>query len=801
MHVVILEQDPQHTLELSRVLQQSATFTYQRTNLEQLLGNSPLELPESQVVLFCEAEQESEEFWKHLSAVRQQFPQWPIITYTRSWSPRRAFEHISRGAQESLSLSQFSLEQVRYVFSSAWIRHRREFSFRQRLRNHNELELSYRALFENTSDVIFISTPNGQLLDINQAGVELFGYPSKEELLSLNTEELYLDTAQRQRIQSQVEKEGSIQNVELSLKRRDGQVLFVSESANAVRNKQGEVIGYRGILRDITESKRRQQALRRSEERYAAALAGAQDGVWDWNLQTKRFFFSKRWQEIVHWSCDNNPDTINDWFSIVHPEDRELLQKALQAHLRGENESLEVEHRIEVEEKEPRWITVRGKLFRDPQGRPERMAGAIRDITEQKRREQRLRFTASHDILTALPNRALFAERLEQALEAFQKDASQQFAVLFLDLDGFKNVNDSFGHSTGDKLLMAISGRLQNCLRTHDLAARFGGDEFAVLVEEIDDLEGAIRVAERILEALKRPFRIERRVIQTNASIGIAMSHSSYNHVEEILRRADSSMYRAKREGKGRYCVVDLNQNPHATVQRLDWVQRSFPEAIEKHQLHFEWEPICHLGTGEITASALSVHWNHPTQGILSESEFLPLLKQAGMEAQWSDWWLQAFARLLLDLELLKKWPRVHFHLTEELLLHGTISKYLLETGLPMSHFVLDLSEQQVLERRHYRATLQELETLGLRFCLSDYGNGLMSLQELHSLPFSFVQTKPDLSTDTSRKVLRSIQALTTVLSAELILNEIDTKKTLEELRVLGYQWGKGKACNRASLL
>jgi diguanylate cyclase (GGDEF)-like protein/PAS domain S-box-containing protein len=310
-------------------------------------------------------------------------------------------------------------------------------------------------------------------------------------------------------------------------------------------------------LRYAIAAQRARFALAESEERYALALRGANDGIWDWDLRSGRFYCSPRGKELLGYAREDTPDAIGEWIGRVHPDDRAALRAALDAHVAGETANFESEHRLCAPDGSYRWMLARGLAARDTGGRATRVAGSLSDVTDRKRTEERLEHDALHDGLTGLPNRVLFADRLEQALRrAERRDEDVSCAVLFLDLDRFKAVNDTFGHRTGDELLAAVARRLESAVRPGDTVARLGGDEFTVLLEEISGVHEATLVAERIQATLAEPFRIAGSELDVRASIGIALGSAGV-HPKDLVHEADVAMYRAKAEGRGGHQVFD----------------------------------------------------------------------------------------------------------------------------------------------------------------------------------------------------------------------------------------------------
>ena len=329
-----------------------------------------------------------------------------------------------------------------------------------------------------------------------------------------------------------------------------------------------------------------QRALRRlaeSEERHALALQGANDGLWDWDVRADKLYFSPRWKAMIGYPEAEIGDAPGEWLGRVHPDDRAGLTQALEGHLSGATQHFESEHRIQHRDGSYRWMLARGIAVRDPSGRATRVVGSQTDVTDRRQAEQRLQHDALHDALTGLPNRVLFLDRLAQAiLRAQRRSPASCAAVLFLDLDRFKLVNDSLGHHVGDRLLVAVARRLESALRPGDTVARLGGDEFTILLDDVCDAREATVIAERVQQTLQDPFHLDGRELVVAASIGIALADPDAAP-PDVMRDADVAMYRAKAEGKGRHAVFDARMH-ELVMRRLD-LETDLRHAIEADRI------------------------------------------------------------------------------------------------------------------------------------------------------------------------------------------------------------------------
>jgi len=354
-------------------------------------------------------------------------------------------------------------------------------------------EATYRELVENASDVIYAHDLEGRFTWVNRACERITGY-TRDETLRLRIWDL---VAPEYRAAMEKNLSGEMQTFEVEVVAKDGRRIPLELKSRLVY--RGHMpIGVQGIARDISERRRAAEAMRESEERYALAALGSNDGLWDWDLRANRIFFSARWKEQLGAKDSELTDDPDEWFDRVHPDDRERLLGDLSLHLEERTPHLEVEHRVRHLDGNWRWMLVRGAAVRDAEGRAYRLAGSQTDITARKLAEEKLLHDALHDGLTGLPNRSLFMDRLEQALAFQQRRADYRFAVLFLDLDRFKTVNESLGHTTGDVLLVQVARRLRAIARPGDTVARLGGDEFALLLGDFMDPDEPVRTAGRV---------------------------------------------------------------------------------------------------------------------------------------------------------------------------------------------------------------------------------------------------------------------------------------------------------------
>lgn len=545
-----------------------------------------------------------------------------------------------------------------------------------------------------------------------------------------------------------------------------------------------------------------QESLRESEERYALAVRAAQDGLWDWNLKTNKVYFSPRSKALLGCVDEEMGDEWEEFFQRVHPQDLNPLKSALALHLKGRTTHFESEYRVLHKDGEYRWILCRGLAVRDAEGKPYRMAGSQTDITERKSAQAQLLHQALHDTLTGLPNRLLFMERLEYAMKRF-KGEDYLFAVLFLDLDRFKVVNDSLGHDTGDRLLVAIAQRLKACVRPSDTVSRLGGDEFTILLEDIKDVSDATQIADRIQKHLSIPFQLNGHEVCTATSIGIAISNSNYEQPQDLLRDADTAMYRAKALGKARFELFDPALHSEA-MARLQ-LEIDLRQALERQELQVYYQPIISLNNGRITGFEALARWQHPTRGFVSPAEFIPVAEETGLIITLGWWVLREACRQLRrwNLKFAPASPlTISVNLSGKQLalpdIVNNIEQILRDTDCDARYLKLEITESVLVENAAAATvTLQQLKALGIGLSIDDFGTGYSSLSYLHRLPIDTLKIDRSfinkIDCDPEKiEIIRTVVDLAWKLSMDIVAEGVETKKQMFQLMALKCEYAQG---------
>lgn len=551
-------------------------------------------------------------------------------------------------------------------------------------------------------------------------------------------------------------------------------------------------IAHHRAVRDLAES----------EERYALAVRATNDGIWDWDLTQDRLYLSPRWHEILGRRDGGGHQPPSAWFELVHGDDLAILQAAIEAHIAGQTPHLESEHRMLRADGSWRWVLIHGLASRDEHGVATRMAGSLSDVTDRRAAELRLRHDALHDALTGLPNRALFMDRADHVVQRAHRDPEAGCAVLFLDVDRFKVVNDSLSHAVGDQLLRALALRVASTLRPGDTVARMGGDEFTLLLEGVSDATQAQLVAARIQQAITRVFRIDGHELFVTVSIGIALG-SPWTTAAELLRNSDIAMYDAKRRGRGRSALFDESMHRRA-VDRLSR-ENELRQLVERGLLPVNYQPIVDLVTGEIRGFEALARWpgRPPDVGPL---DFIPIAEETGLIG---DLGLHV---LRTSLEALAGW-RDSGLISEAASMSVNVSPRQLEdpefprrvravlaaAGLPSAVLRLEVTESTLMkDPERIEAIAQEVSASGVVLQLDDFGTGYSSLAALHRFPVdalkidrSFIGALSD-ERDGGDTIVRSTIALGNSLGLRVIAEGIERPFQLQRLRELGCELGQG---------
>ena len=669
-------------------------------------------------------------------------------------------------------------------------------------RKLQDSETRYRRLFETARDgILILNAGSGKIIDVNPFMVELLGY-SRDEFLGKQLWEigLFLDREASQAAFRELQEKRYIRYDGLPLATKEGTLREVEFISNVYQEAAQEVIQCN--IRDVTERKRAEKAHRESEERFHVLVEGVKDHavfmldtngrVTSWNTGVKRVL-----------GYDEVEFVGQDFSCIFTPEDiktgrpKKELQIA-EAKGQADNERWHV-----AKDGRRFWAAGAVTPLLDERKRLHGFAVVMRDNTERRLAEERAAHDATHDNLTGLPNRSFFESHLKRAIARSKRHTNYMFAALFLDLDQFKNINDSLGHVIADQLLVEIGRKLEASLRPEDMVARFGGDEFVIFLDDIKDVGDAIRVANRIHLDLRSPFNLGGREVFTSASIGIAISLPGYDRPEDCLRDADTAMYRAKALGRARHEIFDKSMHDHA-VAKLD-LETDLRRAVERREFRVHYQPIVSLENVRISGFEALLRWQHPVRGLIFPAAFLSVAEETGLIIPIGQWILRESCRqariwqeqieadppLTISVNLGSK------QFSQPDLSEG-ISEMLLETGFDARSLKLEITESVAMENAG-EAThrIGKLKGLGVELYIDDFGTGYSSLSYLCRFPVSTLKIDRSFvnqigTRDENSEIVRAIVALAHNLHMEVIAEGVETEEQMSYLKNLRCEYGQG---------
>ena len=712
----------------------------------------------------------------HLSG---EFPTLPVLVLTALDDEALALEAVQKGAQDYLVKGQVEEHLLPRSIRYAIERKRNTDALRQLDKAVSTMQLG-----------VTVTDLHGRIIYVNAAEAEMHGY-AVDEMLGQDARRLSPPEDWRPLTAEQLGHMRKWKRERVRI-RKDGSTFPVQLMSDLVTDATGQPIGVVTTCEDISDRKRAEAELRRSEERYALAARGTNDGLWDWELATDRVYYSPRWKAMLGYDEEEVGTRPAEWLERVHADDVPRLQSKMAAHLEGTSPHFEDEHRMRHKDGSYRWFLSRGFAIRDDTGRPYRMAGAQTDVTDRR----------SYDPLTGLPNRALFAERLGYAFARFKRRGDYHFALVFVDLDRFKETNDTLGHLVGDQVLIAVAKRLETCLRPGDTVGRFAGDEFAVLLERISDRADGLGVADRIQAEVAAPLHLRGHDLRLGASMGVAFMRPGYERPEDLLRDADLAMYRAKAAGRGRYEVFD-GATSSGGRSRPD-LERGLSRALEQGELRLVYQPVLDLAHGELAGFEGLLRW-HDRGRVVLPAEFLPAAVEGGQVLALGSWVLREGCRQLAAWRARAPEAK-HLRLSLNLSPAECAKAGLIEeveaavraAGLAPGDLAFDLAEAVLLGERPWLTSLvADLRALGVRLHLDDFGRGLASLSALHRFALDAVKLDRSLVSEGDNgspisALARGILALAPRLGLSVIAEGVETAAQRDALREAGCPYGQG---------
>jgi diguanylate cyclase (GGDEF)-like protein/PAS domain S-box-containing protein len=559
---------------------------------------------------------------------------------------------------------------------------------------------------------------------------------------------------------------------------------------------KGEAMSVPGLLERAIiyalERLQQRRALSESEERYAVAVAGSTDGIWDWDPSTAALHASKRFREILGLS-PNDPLDIHVWRARIEPRHLEGFDQALQAHLDGQTSFFTHEHLV-IGNAVHRWVRVRGVAVRDKQGRPRRMAGSLTDVHSEKMAQDQILHAATHDQLTGVHNRTFLQDTIDKHLKEVRRNPAHAFSLLYVDLDRFKPLNDGLGHLTGDEIIFETARRLRVATEGRGVVARHGGDEFVVVLSTSE--RETLDVAESLQRAFRHPFDLNgggRRII--TASIGVVHGRPSYREPSEMIRDADIAMFRAKQQGRDGVVVFDDEMREEA-LRRFN-LEHDLPEALAEGHVNLLYQPIVSLETGRAVGVETLIRWMHPTYGAVPPPEFVGIAEETGMIVKLGEYVL---AQVVRDI---KGWPHTDVAVSInvspiELSDSGLVDRFRRALqGLPENAINIEITETAVVQNEHKVAKLLgELRDLGVRAHLDDFGTGFASVSHLVMLPLEGVKIDMSLvrriQDPRYQSTVRAIVDLAHGLGMYTVVEGIETGRQRDIVKSLDADFAQG---------
>ncbi len=549
-----------------------------------------------------------------------------------------------------------------------------------------------------------------------------------------------------------------------------------------------------------------ESSLHVSEDRWKFALEGAGDGVWDWNMVTDQVFRSARWNEIYGYNNHEIEATAIAGRMLVHPDDLSHMLEDTQAYLQGQRGLYVSEFRILCKDGTWKWTLSRGMVIRhDVDGKPLRMIGTHTDIGERKSAEAQVFRLAHYDQVTHLPNRTLFLDRFQQEVKK-AKRSNHFITLMFLDLDNFKEINDTLGHGIGDLLLKDTAARLVTCVRAEDTVARMGGDEFTIILNNLKDQISTERIAQNILDRFSEPFNLGGEIVYITASIGISVYPVDGTEVEVLLKNADQAMYAVKGQGKNSYHYFTPTMQD-AALTRMH-LSNDLRTALVAKQFQLHYQPIVDLTSGDVYKAEALIRWQHPLRGLVSPVEFIPIAEHTGMIVEIGDW---VFSETVNQVA---KW-RIHqpdFQISinrspvqfrANLKYHLDWVNYLEKRGLPGSSICIEITEGLLLDASDVvTSQLESYSEAGIQVAIDDFGTGYSSLAYLRKFNIDYVKIDRSFTSNihpgSSDLVLcEAIIVMSHKLGKKVVAEGIETQEQLDLLKAAGCDFGQGYLFSR----
>ena len=540
-----------------------------------------------------------------------------------------------------------------------------------------------------------------------------------------------------------------------------------------------------------------------NEERYSLAMRASNDGLWDWDLKTNKIYYYDRWKEMLGFNNDEISDTPDEWLSRIHQEDHDRVRASIDAYLEGTTSNFEIEYRIRHFSGNYLWMMAKGLAIRTSSGRATRFAGSQTDVSERKSNEEQMIYDALHDTLTSIPNRTLLLDRIRQSLVRRKRYPKTSFAIIFIDLDRFRLVNESLGHIHGDELLQLISARLKETIPIGDTVARLGGDEFSVLLQDIESVRDVEAIAKDIQNSFSKPFFLGDKEVFASASMGIAHSDNNYKTPEEILRDSELAMYRAKRDGKSQ-SIVFQPQFRQSSLSPID-LDTDLRRALDRDEMELHYQPIISMRDRTISGFEALLRWSHRSRGVISPNEFIPLAEETGLIYDLGQWVLGKACKQIAAWNKSKEKEdqlEISINLSSRQFSDPNLVEGIVEniekSGFNAEFLKIEITESALMQNAQRSVSmLNQLKDLNIKVCVDDFGTGYSSLSYLHTFPIDTLKIDRSFVHDMSRnfrnmEIIRTIIMLAHNLKLDVIAEGVETGEQDAQLSALGCQFAQG---------